>query len=223
MFFHKKIALLVLGIFLFTFSTGGVAKSQAPLKNPKAVQLSKKKWKVIDGFRSAKFGMSEKQVLRAIAKDFKISKSRVKQRVHPSQKVTALTIRIPNLIEMGGVADIVYILGYKSKKLIHVNIIWGVAEKVDGRSLIDTSNLLRIHFTKKKYKKERYVVNGRLNDISTIVFRGLDKKNRMALLMLTTPKANKGESLKKSKQKYMLQLSYILDFEKPDVFKAKAK
>ena len=73
----RKTAWLVLGVFLLAFTTaGGIAESQAPMKDPKAAQLSKKKWRVVDGFRSAKFGMSEKQVMQTIAKDFKISKNR---------------------------------------------------------------------------------------------------------------------------------------------------
>jgi hypothetical protein len=221
----RKTAWLALGIFLVTFSTVGIAESQAPLKDPKATELSKKKWKEIDGFRSVKFGMSEKQVLRAIAKDFKISKSRVKRQVHPTEKTTNLEIIIPELLPFGGPAKIGYVLGYKSKKLIHVNIVWGgrVAKKVDRKSVVDAANFLRMHFTKKRYKKEIYVVNGRLNDISTIVFRGLDKKDRMALLILTKPKAKKDEGVEKAKQKYFLKLSYILKSRAPDVFQPKAK
>ena len=69
MLLHKKVC-LTFAIFIFTFMTAGLAESQAPLNAPKAEQLNKKKWKVIDGFRSAKFGMNEKQLLRAISKDF---------------------------------------------------------------------------------------------------------------------------------------------------------
>ena len=44
-----KIISLPLAVFLFTFSVEGVAESQAPFKDSKEAQLSKKKWKVIDG------------------------------------------------------------------------------------------------------------------------------------------------------------------------------
>ena len=66
---------LVLGVFLLT---GGVAQSQTTKKNKNKTSTinSFLKWRVIDGFRSAKFGMTEEQVLRAIAKDFKISKKK---------------------------------------------------------------------------------------------------------------------------------------------------
>jgi hypothetical protein len=224
MFLHKT-AWLALGIFLITFLTGGIAESQAPLKDPKAAQLSKKKWKVIDGFRSAKFGMDGKRVLQAIAKDFKISKSRVKRQVHPTTKTTSLEIILPKLLHIGGPAKIGYILGFKSQKLIQVNAVWGrgVAEKVDAQGVVNVANFLRVHLLKKQYKREGFIANGRMDDISTIVFRGLDKKGRMALLILTTPKANKDEGVEKAKQKYTLKLSYILKSSAPDVFRPKAK
>jgi len=220
-----KIAWLALGVFLFSFLTGGIAKAQAPFKDPKAAENSKKKWKVIDGFRSSKFGMDEKQVLRAIAKDFKISKSKVQRKIHPKAKTTILILHHPKLMEIGGPADIAFILGYRSKKLTHINIVWGggAENKVDSQTVVDAANILRMHLIKKQYKKEGFVTNGRMDDETTIVFRGKDQKNRMALLILTSPKANKDENAKKAAQKYTLKLSYILKPDAPDIFQNKTK
>jgi hypothetical protein len=225
MFLYKKAAWLALGVFLFTFSNGSLAQSQAPLKDSKVAHLSNKKWKVIDGFRSAKFGMKEKRILQAIAKDFKISKSKVKRQVHPTEKTTNLEIILPELLNIGGPAKIIYILGFKSQTLIQVNVFWGseVTEKVDAQGVVNAGIFLGIHFSKSKYKKEGFIINGRMDDISTIIFRGLDKKGRMALLILTEPRANKDEGVEKVKQKYTLQLSYILKSGAPDVFRPKAK
>jgi hypothetical protein len=225
MLLHKT-AWLTLGFFLLTFiATGGIAEAQAPLKDPKPRENSKKKWKVIDGFRSAKFGMDEKQVLRAIAKDFKISKSKVQRKIHPKAKTTILILHHPKLMEIGGPADIAYILGYRSNKLTQINIVWGGgAEKnVAPKTVVDAANFLRIHLIKKQYKKEGFVTNGRMDDVTTLVFRGKDKKNRMALLILTTPKINKDEITKKAAQKYTLKLSYILKPDAPDIFQNKTK
>jgi len=106
---------------------------------------------------------------------------------------------------------------------MQVNIVWGrgAAKKVDPQSVVDAANFLRIHLIKKQYKKEGFVANGRMNDVTTIVFRGKDKKNRMALLILTSPKANKGEDAKKAAQNISLKLSYMLDPENPDILTIK--
>jgi len=225
MLLHKT-AWLTLGFFLFTFiAIGGIAGAQAPLKDPKAAENSKKKWKVIDGFRSSKFGMDEKQVLRAIAKDFKISKSKVQRKIHPVTKTTSLILHHPKLMEIGGPADIIFIQGYQCKKLVQIHIIWGggAEKKVVPKTIVDAANFLRIHLIKKQYKKEGFVTNGRMDDVTTLVFRGKDKKNRMVLLVLTTPKINKDENAKKAAQKYTLKLSYILKPDAPDIFQNKTK
>jgi hypothetical protein len=74
---------------------------------------------------------------------------------------------------------------------------------------------------KKGYKKDGFIANGRMNDVTTIVFRGKDKKNRMALLVLTSPQPEKGEDSKKAAEKISLKLSYMLDAENPDILTIK--
>ena len=81
--------------------------------------------------------------------------------------------------------------------------------------------LLRSHFTKKRYKKEGFVVNGKLDETNTIFFRGRDGKNRMILLMLTTPKIKKGEAFEEAVKNVSLQLSYLLNPDNPDILTVK--
>ena len=71
---------------------------------------------------------------------------------------------------------------------------------------------------KKEHQKESFIAKGRMNDVTTIVFRGKDKKDRMALLILTLPQPQKGEDAKKAQENVSLKLSYLLDAEKPDIF-----
>ena len=188
-----------------------------------AEQQRAKKQANIEGFRSAKFGSKEKNVLKAIIKDFKISKRKVKRSVHPLTRTTSLEIKVPKLLEVGGPAKIFYIFGYKSKRLMSVNILWGtgVDEKVDPQTVVDAANLLRMHLIKKQYEKEGFLANTRLDDVSTIVFRGKDKKNRLALLVLTGSKAKKDKDAQKVVSNFSLKLSYVLNAENPDIFTIK--
>tara|TARA_B100000676_G_scaffold306541_1_gene362972 strand:- start:3683 stop:4393 length:711 start_codon:yes stop_codon:yes gene_type:complete len=221
--FHKKtIWLTASWVFIFTFiiSVFTVAKAQAPLKDPIARELSKKKWKVIDGFRSAKFGMDEKQVVRSIRKDFKVPKTTVQRSKNSREKTTVLRITLPELLPLGGPAKINYIFGFKSKTLMHVSILWGkgAAEKVDAQSVVDVANFLRAHFLKNRYKKEKFVSNRRINDREILIFQGLDKKNRAIILTLVGPAKNIAQNPKNLLQEYSLQLRYILNTENPDIF-----
>jgi hypothetical protein len=94
----------------------------------------------------------------------------------------------------------------------------GAAEKVDGKDVLTTANLLRTHFLKKRYKKEGLVANGKVSDISTVVFRGKDKKNRMVLLMLGT-QLKEGMTDEQIINSTSLVLSYLLNPDEPDIRK----
>jgi hypothetical protein len=92
---------------------------------------------------------------------------------------------------------------------------------VKAQNILDAANFLRNHLAKKSYKKDGFAANARLNDFTTLVFRGKDKKNRMVLLLLTIPKGKEGKDEKKSRDNVSLKLSYILDHENPDILSIK--
>ncbi len=215
----RQTTLLALSVFLFTLTTGIVeAKTSA-----KAEKLPTKKWAVLDGFRSAKFGMDKKQVTRAISSDFKISPSKINMNVHPTEKTTTLNILVPELMDAGGIASIGYILGQKSKKLMQVNVVWGygVTKNANTQEVIAAANLLREHFIKKRYKEDMLAANAKISDNLMIVFRGVDKKGRMVLMTLTTATSKDGEDAKKVTEKVSLILAYKLDPISPDVLTIK--
>tara|TARA_Y100001936_G_C16006989_1_gene631344 strand:+ start:67 stop:741 length:675 start_codon:yes stop_codon:yes gene_type:complete len=215
--FYRITGYLTLFLLLLAIpGTVNITESKAQTKDSKPVNKRPAK---IDGFRSAKFGMKDKDVLRAIQKDFKIQKSEVTRGVSSIEQTATLSIEVPKLLPVGGPAKIGYIFGYKSKKLVQVNIAWGkgATKNVDGKSVVDAANFLRTHLIKKQYKKEGFVANARMNDQTTVVFRGKDKKNRMALLVLNVPKANKDENAKTTLKNVSLKLSYLQDAENPDI------
>ena len=110
--------------------------------------------------------------------------------------------------------------GYKSKRLIQVNILTGhpVDTNVTPQQVVDSGNLLGNHFFKKRYQEDGLVAHARLNDGSVLIFRGKDQKGRMALLRLSNPQPNakKGDDLKIS-----LTLSYIEKPGEPDAYNLK--
>jgi hypothetical protein len=211
------VSFIFLGSLFFYAS---ILEAKTNTKDPAVNAIaSKKKSAVIDGFRSAKFGMDEKKITRAISKDFKISRSKIKRSTHPIEKTLSLNIDVPNLLATGGTARISYILGHKSKKLMHVNVFWGPGpnKNVDGQSIVDTANLLRDYLNKKKYKDNSVVTNAKISETQIMAFRGTDQKGRMTVLTLTTPKASKDESPKDVSKKVSLLLSYILKPNNPDI------
>ena len=216
MLFRNKnsLVLLVLSVFLFTLIIV-TAEAKTSDKKPKPPM---KAWAKITGFRSAKFGMDEKKVIRSIGKDFKISRSKVKRSVHPIQKTNNLGVTVPKLMEAGGTAKVGYILGMNSQKLMQVNIHWGfgASKDVNEDEVVGLANLLRDHFIKKRYQKG-LVVNGKISDSTIIAFRGRDEKGSQILLLLNMPVAQKGEDPAEVAKKTSLRLAYQLAPDAPDV------
>ena len=234
-FFRSSNWFFLLILIYFLLVSGLPVEAQAPTKENSTSSteagktlfesMKKNPWADIKGFRSAKFGMNEKSVYRAIATDFKLAKSKVKKTTSAKEHTTGLEIIVPDLFSTGGAAKVGYILGYKSKKLMHINVLWGrgAAEKVDGRGVVETANLLRDHFVKKRYKEEGLVANGKLSDTSTMVFRGRDRKDRMIVVLLNTARAPEGGNTKESLNQIALILSYIANPTEPDVFSIKGE
>ena len=176
-------------------------------------------WAVLDGFRSAKFGFSERSVYNAIKKDFKVNEINVSRVVHPTQKTLTLGIDVKGLISGSGPSKIFYVFGYKSKKLIHISVVWGsrVEDQPNAEAIISTSNQLRIYLSQKKYQKNGIVFNRQLADGTILVFQGKDKKGRLARLVLNKPidrDAKVGTNID-------LTLSYIENPGNLDIFEIK--
>lgn len=185
----------------------------------------------VEGFRSAKFGMSHDQVKKAILNDFRVSRNMVKTETHPTERTKSYLVEVNDLIPDSGKARIAYIFGFKSHRLFQVNVHWGNLDKSQGNNaqgLIATANLLRGLFLKKGFAKEKSVANLQLKNGSIIVFRGQDSRGRMVLLFLNNPVGNPEQAKKKSAEEkaelakqMTLILSYMEKPERPDVFKLK--
>jgi hypothetical protein len=178
------------------------------------------KWAVVSGFRSAQFGMNERDILKAIKSDFGLGKKQVSRQVHPNEKTITLGIKVSKLLPESGPAKIFYILGYKTRRLIHINVIWGrpVMKDPNAEAVVATANQLRNHFVQKKYQKKGFALNAQLGAGVILVFQGKDRKGRAARLLLSNPKS---EGDKKAGENIALTLSYIEKPEDPDVYRIK--
>ena len=209
----KRVVLFVLIIFCVVLFSIMADAAKTPDKG------ASQEWAVINGFRSANFGYKEGDVLRAIKKDFKINKSGVSRVINQQEKTVTLGIDVKDLLAESGPSKIFYILGYKSKRLIHVNVTWGrpIQKKFNPQAVVSTANQLRNYFAQKKYQKNGFALNAQLGEGVILVFQGKDKKGRAARLLLNNPKNKDGEA----GENISLTLSYIEKPEDPDVFKIK--
>ena len=131
--------------------------------------------------------MTEFDIKKAIKDDFGIGKQQISRKVHPNEKTVTLGIEVNKLLPESGTAKVFYILGYKSKRLIHINVIWGkpVTQSPDAEAIVATANQLRNHFAQKKYQKDGFALNAQLGEGVILVFQGKDQKGRAATVSYT--------------------------------------
>jgi hypothetical protein len=174
----------------------------------------------VEGFRSARWGMSETEVKAAIAGDFKIPADKLKPESNVSERTGVLTVQVPELIEGARIARVSYIFGYTTKKLIQVNLVWGtpVDPQIKPEGVVAAANQLRDLFVSQGYAPGTVVVNARAGDGEVIVFQGQDADKHTTLLRLVSTPPPKKE---KSPPQTALFLSYILDSRNPDIFRLK--
>jgi hypothetical protein len=219
MLFRSTSVLILLFSLITLLGVPLPVESQTPSNKPaNTPTVSSKAWSIIDGFRSATFGMGKEQILRSIIKDFKIPKKNVVRKINSKQKTVSFSILAPDLLHVGGVAKIVYILGYKSKKLMQVNIYWGpeVADNLGGKEILSAAKLLRLHLDKKRYQEKGHIVNAKRNGNTKVIFLGSDEKKRGILIRLLYKKS---KNTVDNKETVRLVVSYMLDPAKPDIFK----
>jgi hypothetical protein len=171
----------------------------------------------VEGFRSATFGMTETQLRAAIRKDFNLAGDKVTVDENPTERTTVLSVTVNDLLPDVGPGRVSYILGFKSKRLFQVNILWGapVAPEATPEKVIAAANALRDYFLGAGYQGDTIMTNARANDGSVIAFKGSDAQKRTTVLrVLGAAPAKEGE-----KPAVALALSYIQDPQNPDVFR----
>jgi hypothetical protein len=176
----------------------------------------------IEGFRQALFGMNEEQVRQVIRKDFPAAAGKISSAIHPSEKTTVLSLTTADLLPNTGNARISYIFGYRSKKLIQINIVWtSEGSAASDETVVGIANSLRDYFASRNYKPDSAVANRQLAENTILVFRANDVQGRTVLLVLSGVAAEARREEKKGPRPPLLtlELSYIEDAAHPDVFR----
>ncbi|WP_372841788.1 hypothetical protein, partial [Phaeovulum sp.] len=139
----------------------------------------------LTGFRSAKFGMDEEAVRAAIKADFGLEGDAVQVGMNTVERTQVMTISVPEVLRDGGIAQVSYIFGYKSKALIQIGVLWAPATDpaITEATLYANGDVLRAYFDGAGYlpdtiSKDVVLENGLL------LFRGADASGHTAILLL---------------------------------------
>ena len=184
----------------------------------------------IEGFRSAKFGTDEKAVRTAIKTDFDADGKAVELVTTDPQRTTSLVVGVNDLLPDTGPAQVAYILGYKTKRLIQINVQWGPPGNPDAtrESLAKTGVLLRDYFLRQGFAAKKVRINIPFKDGTVLFFRGEDSKGHLVDLRLVpagkaaeTATSTGTAQAEPGKRPAVLRLSYIENLREPDVFQVK--
>jgi len=175
----------------------------------------------IDGFRSAHFGMSEAEIRKAIEADFKLSGSAVRPGDNPVERTHQLSVTVPDLVPDSGKAVVDYVFGYKSKRLIEVNVTWSAATDPANKpaTLLQTGATLGGYFRTEAFPAGQTIANVMLADGSLVLFRGTDPAGHVVNLVLTGPVHQDTKEHKAQMTPAVLVLVYAADTVHPDVFR----
>jgi len=233
----RKIYLVPALVGLLTSVAAGPLAAQGAVPKQKAAQAPKAaaagaapateapsagaddKVKAIDGFRSAKFGMSEADVRAAMIKDFNAKPDAIKAQDNASELTHSILMSVPELLPNGGTAELSYVFGYKSKSLIQVGAVWskGTDAAMTAEKLFSNANILRAHFMGEGFKPDSIAVNMPVAG-GIVMFRGSDAKDRSVILLLQGTFENK-ENNQRVLTPTSLLLFYVADAKSPDIFK----
>jgi hypothetical protein len=177
----------------------------------------------VDGFRSAHFGMTEADVRKAIGTDFKLSGSAIRSGENPLQHTKVLSISVPGLLPGSGKAAVDYVFGYKSRRLVEVNIRWSAASDPSNvpAMLLRTGATLQTYFQGDGFPANQTAVNAVLANGSILLFRGTDMAGHAVVLILAG-QLSRPDKTDKTRRIQMtptvLSLAYAADPAHPDVF-----
>lgn len=214
---RKKMAVLLTGLL-----TVLPAMAQNPVVSgqPSAAQPARQA--KVEGFRSARFGMTEAQIRDAIGKDFKLSGDAIQKVDDPTERTSALMVKVNDLLPDSGPAVVAYLLGYKSKKLFRVNVIWGqeIGSPTKPQQIVGAANSLRNYLLAQGYRQEGLILNQPLDSDNILVFQGTDTQGRlteMILGILKKPPAKPDAQPEVSGAS--LRLSYVEKPADPDIYR----
>lgn len=170
----------------------------------------------LTGFRSALFAMSETDVRAAIAKDFGATTA-IKTSQNGAEHTEVLTISAPDVLPEGGTAEVSYVLGYKTKKLIQVGILWSKAtdDKITPEKLVSNAESLRAYFATAGYKPDTIAENAPVAN-GVLMFRGSDAAGHTTILLLH---GVAGEKPPRAFSPTAVSLFYLADVKNPDVYR----
>jgi hypothetical protein len=213
---------LLPAVLLLSLGMTGAAEAQAipAAAAPSADQsATANPGPAIAGFRNASFGMTQAQVRSVIETEFKLKDAAIKPSENDIQHTAVLNVQVPDLVPGGGIANVAYVFGYQSHKLIEVNILWSklVDPNITPQMIYQNGESLQQYFAGEGFPPQRSTGNIATPN-GVLLFRATDTTGNAVLLILSGSMAKDQKSDKSTLTPAALTLAYAADPQHPDVF-----
>jgi hypothetical protein len=219
--FVGKVVLSSLLLVGMVFGTSHMGLAATETETAQAGNAQEAAVASVTGFRSATFGMDEDAVISAIATDFGVKKADINVSENTVERTKLMTVMVPDLLEGGGIAQVSYIFGYKSKTLIQVGASWnkGTDPEMTDVKLVANGDVLSNHFLSDGFSPDTVTV-GTAVENGILLFRGVDLEGRAAILLLQGKFEETTEG-RNALKPTGLALLYSVEPDAPDIFRIK--
>ena len=177
----------------------------------------------ITGFRSATFGMGVEAVRAAIQRDFALGPAAIREVLNSGEATTVLSITLPSLEPGPGTAQVSYIFGATSRRLMHVNVVWSTDGNPtdDEREAIAIAGLqLARYFTERQWKPDGKISGVMSSPHEVLLFAGIDPADAGVELLVQGVAAQAADgSTTTPAGPATLKLAYMQRMGQPDIVK----
>lgn len=201
-----------------------VVAVSSPVVSAPAAELPKYE---VTGFRDARFGMSEPEVRAVAIKTLGAKAADIASTSNPVEGTKVLTVRLGSLDPGPGPAQVAYIFGHTSKKLIQVNVIWGddaAKDRIDPNAVIGAGARLERYFAGFAWRKDATRAGVPVGPNTLMLFAGEDEKKGAVRLVadgvkFQVKREGNDTTSPEPKGPPKLIINYIADRDNPDIAK----
>lgn len=180
----------------------------------------------VTGFRGARFDMDETQLRAAVMADFGVKPEAIKVVPNAMERTTALVVSLHSLDPGPGAATAVYIMGYKTKKLIQVNLVWAqnaASDKADSGPYLVAGVQLANYFNGFGWRDGKVTIGAPSGPNTLLMFAAEDGKTGAVQVVVDgvafERKDGKVETAPQAPGSVSLRVAYIANRTAPDIFK----
>lgn len=181
---------------------------------------------VLEGWRGLKFGMTEKDVMKVLGRDFKLQRDQIQTGDNRLEKTRFFATQLPDVIEGLGDAALLTVFGYKAKTMDRIELVWQTLYTETDKviALQDAGGQLRNYFLRQGYDPTTIAVNRAVNDNTYVFFAGRDANGRQVSVSyiragIPLVEGENDAAAQANPDRATLRLTYAANPEKPDIFK----